>query len=236
MARDTGTAVQAVPPRGAEAVPQGRALPDGQVRRRASLLPAGRARPRPHETERVPRAAAREAEGQALLRRAGETVRAATTRRPRASRASPARTCCAAGVPPGQRARAPRLRRVAPPGAPADPPRPLDGQRPAGEHPQLPGAPGRRDRRSRRRRRPRRWSGTRPSSPDRFPRGSRPTTSRSRPRCCASRSDARSPRRCRSSSSSSCTRSSSRPSSASPGPGRRSRAGRIDAGATPKRR
>jgi hypothetical protein len=46
-----------------------------------------------------------------------------------------------------------------------------------------------------------------PSSPDRYPRGSRPTTSRSRPRCCASRSGARSPRRCRSSSSSSCTRS-----------------------------
>src|SRR6185312_9405407 len=40
--------------------------------------------------------------------------------------------------------------------------------------------------------------------------GSRPTTSRSRPRCCASRSGARSPHRCRSSSSSSCTRSSSR--------------------------
>ena len=42
------TPVQAVPPRGPEALPQGRALPDRQVRRRAPLLPAGRARPRPH--------------------------------------------------------------------------------------------------------------------------------------------------------------------------------------------
>ena len=41
MARDTGPSVQAVPPRGTEAVPQGRALPDRQVRRRAPLLPAG---------------------------------------------------------------------------------------------------------------------------------------------------------------------------------------------------
>ena len=94
MARDTGTAVQAVPPRGPEAVPQGRALPDRQVRRRAPLLPARRARPRPPEAERVPPPAAREAEGQALLRRAREAVPRSTTRRPRASRASPARTCC----------------------------------------------------------------------------------------------------------------------------------------------
>ena len=91
--RDTSPTVQAVPPRGAEAVPQGRALPDRQVRRRAPLLPAGRARPRPPEAERVPRPAAREAEGQALLRRAREAVPRSTTTRPRASPASPARTC-----------------------------------------------------------------------------------------------------------------------------------------------
>ena len=58
-------------------------------------------------------------------------------------RREPAR---AARVPPRQRARASRLRGLAPPGAPADPPRPLDGQWPAGEHPQLPGAAGRCDR------------------------------------------------------------------------------------------
>ena len=52
----------------------------------------------------------------------------------------------AARVPLRQRARPPRLRRLAPPGAPADPPRPLDGQRPPRGHPQLPGARGRRDR------------------------------------------------------------------------------------------
>ena len=45
MARD-GVSVQAVPPRGHEALPQGRALPDGQVRRRAAELPAGRPRAR----------------------------------------------------------------------------------------------------------------------------------------------------------------------------------------------
>src|SRR3954452_8775398 len=66
--------VQAVPPRGPEAVPQGRALPDRQVRRRAPLLPAGRSRPRTPEAVRVPRAVAREAEGPPLLRRAGEAV------------------------------------------------------------------------------------------------------------------------------------------------------------------
>ena len=53
---------------------------------------------------------------------------------------------CAAGVPPRQRPCAPRLRGFAPSGAPADPPRPLDGQRPARGHPQLPGATGRRNR------------------------------------------------------------------------------------------
>src|SRR6266568_608456 len=50
------TGVQAMPSRGAEAVPQGRAVPDRQVWRRAPLLPAGRAWPRSPEAERVPRA------------------------------------------------------------------------------------------------------------------------------------------------------------------------------------
>src|SRR5213075_463177 len=66
--------VQAVPPRGPEALPQGRALPDGQVRRRAPRLPARRSRPRPPEAVRVPRAASREAEGTPLLRGAREAV------------------------------------------------------------------------------------------------------------------------------------------------------------------
>ena len=59
------------------------------------------------------------------------------SRQPGHHRREPAR---AARVPAGQRARAARLRRLAPAGAPAHPPRPLDGQRPAGGHPQLPGA------------------------------------------------------------------------------------------------
>src|ERR1039458_297468 len=114
--------MQAVPPGGAEAVPQGRALPDGQVRRRASLLPTGRARPGSDETERVPPAAAREAEGARLLRGARAPV-------PRLLREGlapagdhgrePAR---AAGVSPRQRAGAPGLRRLAQAGAAADPP------------------------------------------------------------------------------------------------------------------
>ena len=44
-----------------------------------------------------------------------------------------------------QRARAARLRRLAAPGAPDDPPRPLGDQRPAREHPLVPAARGRRD-------------------------------------------------------------------------------------------
>src|SRR3954454_23273195 len=55
--------------------------------------------------------------------------------------------------------------------------------------------------------RPAPWSSSamRRSSRPRCPRGSRPTTTRSQPRCCASPSVARSRRPCRSSSSSSCT-------------------------------
>src|SRR2546421_32517 len=59
---------------GPKAFPKGRALPHRKGGRRAAVLPAGRARPRPPEAERVPRAAAREAEGPPLLRRAGEAV------------------------------------------------------------------------------------------------------------------------------------------------------------------
>ncbi len=74
MARDARTQVPPVPPRGHEALPQGRALPDREVRDRAPLVSAGRARPRPHQAERVPAPAAREAEGAPLLRPAREAV------------------------------------------------------------------------------------------------------------------------------------------------------------------
>src|SRR5918998_4792660 len=66
--------VQAVPPRGPEAVPEGRALLHREVRRRAPLLPARRARARSHAPVRVPHPAAREAEGAALLPGAREAV------------------------------------------------------------------------------------------------------------------------------------------------------------------
>src|SRR5476651_2841475 len=62
------TEVQAVPPRGNQAVPEGRALSHREVRDRAPLVSAGRARPRPDQAERVPDAAAREAEGAPVLR------------------------------------------------------------------------------------------------------------------------------------------------------------------------
>ena len=119
------TSVQAVPPGGAEALPEGRALPDREVRRRAPLLPARRARPRAHAPVRVPAAAAREAEGAPLLPGAGEAVPQllrqgfAPGGRHRREPAAPA------GAPARQRARAPRLRGLAPPGPPADRPRPL---------------------------------------------------------------------------------------------------------------
>src|SRR5204863_1889266 len=138
------TEVPHLPPRGDEALPQGRALPDGEVRDRASLVSAGRARPRPHQAERVPAAAAREAEGSPLLRAARAAV-------PRVLRE---------GVPPlrrhGRRAAAhardaarqrrvpPRLRRVARAGAPTRPPRALPSQRTPSEHSELPGSPERR--------------------------------------------------------------------------------------------
>ena len=88
------TPVQAVPPRGPEALPQGLALLHRQVRRRAPLLSARRARPRPHAPVRVPRPAAREAEGAPLLPGAGEAVPQLLRQGDAASRASPARTCC----------------------------------------------------------------------------------------------------------------------------------------------
>ena len=84
-------------------------------------------------------------------------------------------------------------------------PRPLDRQRPAREHPQLPGARERRDRHQGGHGRRDRSSATRPSWSRRSRPGCRRTTTRSRRRCCASPSARRSPRRCRSSSSSSCT-------------------------------
>src|SRR5439155_13558428 len=68
------TKVPALPAGGHEALPEGRALPDREVRDRAPLVSAGRAWPRPHQAERVPAAAAREAEGPPVLRAARDAV------------------------------------------------------------------------------------------------------------------------------------------------------------------
>src|SRR5580693_4838516 len=119
--------VQAVSSRGTEAVPQGRALPDRQVRRRATLVSSRRARTRPPEAERVSLAAAREAEGAPLLRSAREAVPRLLREGfapARHHRREPAR---AAGVPSRQRDGASRLRGLPQAGAPADQARSLDG-------------------------------------------------------------------------------------------------------------
>ena len=140
MARDTGAEVPAVPPRGHEALPQGRALPDREVRDRAPLVSAGRARPRPDQAERVPAPAAREAEGAPLLRPAREAVPQLLRRRRRAGPASPARTCCGCSRrgsttsstdSASRRSRA-QARQLVRHGH-------FHGQRPPRQHPELPG-------------------------------------------------------------------------------------------------
>src|SRR5438874_1691829 len=142
--------VQAVPPRGHEALPEGRALPDGEVRHRAPQLAAGRARPRPQQAVRVPAPAAREAEGAPLLRPAREAVPHLLHEggeghgRHRRDLAADARD------PARQRRLPARLRSLARAGAPARPAWALPGERPPGEHPELPGQAGRRRQRRRR--------------------------------------------------------------------------------------
>src|SRR5579862_7495254 len=110
------------------------------MRRRAPVLPAGRARPRAPEAERVPPAAAREAEGAALLRAAREAVPRLLREGVAATRHHRREPPDAAGMSARQRAGPPRLRRLAPPGTPAGAPRSLDRERPARRHPLLPGA------------------------------------------------------------------------------------------------
>ena len=186
--------VQAVPPRGPEALPQGRALPDRQVRHRAPRVPAGRPRPWPPEAERVPRAAAREAEGPPLLRRAREAVPhllrqgvapARHHRREparRSSRAGSTTSSCASASPARAARRASSSATATGPSTAAASTSPATRFGPATSSP------------SRRAARPSRSSATPPSSPLRCRRGSRPTTTRSRRRCSASRSGERSPR------------------------------------------
>src|SRR3954469_12304841 len=139
--------VQAVPPGGHEALPQGRALPDREVRDRAALLSAGRARPRPDQAERVPPAAAREAEGAPLLRPVGDAVPHLLREGEQAGWHHGRQAAAHARDASRQRRLSPRLRRVTCAGAPARAARSLLRERPPRQHPQLPGQ-------ARRRRRP----------------------------------------------------------------------------------
>ena len=97
------------------------------------------ARPRADQGERIPPAAAGEAEGPVHLRRAGSSS-AGTTKRPCASPARPARTCCGSWKPGWTTwCTAPAWPRDPPDGPPAGQPRALHRQRREGRHPQLPG-------------------------------------------------------------------------------------------------
>ena len=132
--------LSALPARRPEALPQGRALLHGQVRHRAPQLPARPARPGPRRSSPSTAAAAREAEGQAHVRRARAPVPPllrdgrALARHHRRDAAPAARAPARQhGLPDG-------LRDLARRGAPAGAPRPLHGQRPQGEHPVVPGA------------------------------------------------------------------------------------------------
>ena len=186
VARDLGPKCR-VCRRRDQALPQGRALPDGEVRHRAPLLSAGRARSRPHQAERVPAAAAREAEGAPLLRPAREAVpehlREGVARHRRSGREPVAHARDASR----QRRLPARLRRLARPGAPARPPRPLSGERPPGQHPELRRAPERRDHAQAGQPGRSRSSATPPISRRPSRPGCRPTTRASPARCCVAR-------------------------------------------------
>ena len=71
--------LQALPPRGHEALPQGGALLHREVLVHAPAVPAGAARPGAHQAERVRGPPAREAEGAAHLRRPRAPVPRSTT-------------------------------------------------------------------------------------------------------------------------------------------------------------
>ena len=95
MARYIGSGLPAVPARRHEALPEGRALLHGEVRDREAQ-PAARAARQAAQGEagRLRPAAAREAEGQAHLRRAREPVPPLLRDGGPARAASPARRCC----------------------------------------------------------------------------------------------------------------------------------------------
>src|SRR5581483_8232069 len=138
----------ALPPRGDEAVPQRGTLLHGEVRDREAQLPPGTAREDAEgEARRLRVAAAREAEGQAHLRRARRSVprlfrRSGTHAWDHGRDAAPV-----AGTPVGQRDLPARARDVAAAGAAAGASRALPGERQEGRHPVVLGPSRRRDHR-----------------------------------------------------------------------------------------
>ena len=140
VARYTDSVCRLCRREGAEALSQGRALLHRQVRHRAAQLSARPARPGAREVLRVRPAAAREAEGEAHVRRARAAVppllhdRRARARHHRRDPAAAARAAPRQhGLPHGVRDLARR-------GAAARAPRPLPGQRPQGQHSVVPAA------------------------------------------------------------------------------------------------
>src|SRR3989442_12062819 len=118
--------------RGAEALPEGRALLHGQVRHRAAQLSAGRARPGAPEVQRVLHPAAREAEAAPYLRGArGAVPPLLHARRPDARRDR--RDAAPAARAPARQHRLPaRLLPLARPCAAARAPPALPGERAEG--------------------------------------------------------------------------------------------------------
>src|SRR6185436_5499751 len=141
--------VQAVPPGGHEALPQGTALLHGQVRGLAARLPAGRPRPAALEDLRLRAAPPREAEAETHLRRAGAPV-PLLHRRGRAHPGQHGRDAArAARAAPGQRGARERLRPFAQPRTPDDQPRPFQGEQPPRGRGLVHGAPRGQGRRAR---------------------------------------------------------------------------------------
>ena len=129
-----------LPSREDEAVPQGQQVRRAEVPVRVAPLPARPARPWPDQGDRVPAAASREAEGPPHLRRAGEAVPHATTKRPTASPGKTGEELLQdPRVAAGQRGLPGRLRQVPRHGPPAGQARPLHGERQEGRHPVVPG-------------------------------------------------------------------------------------------------
>ena len=134
--------MQAVPPRGHQALPQGRALPHREVRDRAAQLPARASTGAGASSSPSTCSSSARSRRRAATTACSRSSSGSTTTRRRGAPASPARSCCGCSSSARQRRLPARLRGLARPGAAAHPSRPLPGQRAPREHPELPGAAG----------------------------------------------------------------------------------------------